>query len=427
MTGGRARWAAMLGVAAVVSALLAATGWLAPGSPKRPAAQEQNGCTILQAENVRGGAPTTLRLLSLPSGLTKRLTEVGYWINAMGYSAAQDAVYGVADGTRAGRYHDGAHAVRISRDGDVTDLGVVGKAGPRRPVWSQVTGATAGAIAGNHWYVRQNSDLYTVDIDPESDDYVRVVHRTSLRPVALANGVDDFAYDPADGLFYGVSTSSRGDNAVVTLDPATGKVAVVPGLRFPDGGAYGSVVLGPGVIYATANRAGHRSVTYRLPRDGSTPAVELSSGPALASGDAAGCYTEATPPPPPPPPPTTTPSTPPPPTTTPTPTPEPTPTPSPSPTPTPTTPAPEPPPPSQPPPVEEPVAVAPAPIPAPAPREEPTPAASPPTTPHARPTEKPKPVAQDTGIRTEEKRRWGLTTLILVLGAGAVAAARRHR
>jgi hypothetical protein len=73
--------------------------------------------------------------------------------------------------------------------------------------------------------------------------------------------------------------------------------------------------------------------------------------------------------------------------------------------------------------------MAPAPIPTLEPKAEPTPAAPapPPTSPHARPTEKPKPVAQDTGLRTEEKRRWGLTTLILVLGAGAVAAARRHR
>ncbi|WP_326955553.1 DUF6923 family protein [Amycolatopsis sp. NBC_01286] len=447
MTGGRARWAAMLGVAAVVSALLAATGWLAPSSPKRPAAPAPNGCTILQAENERSGAPTTLRLLSLPDGLTKRLTEVGYWINAMGYAPAQDVVYGVADGTRAGRYHDGAHAVRISRTGAVTDLGVVGKAGTPHPVWSQVTGATAGVVAGNHWYVRQNSDLYTVDVDPASADYVRVVHRTSLRPVSLADGVDDFAYDPADGLLYGVSTSSRGDSSVVTVDPSSGKVAVVPGLQLPSGGAYGSVVLGPGAIYATANHEGRRSVTYRLPRDGSGPAVEISTGPVLASGDAAGCYAEAAVPPPPPPtepPPNTPPPTEPPPNTPPPNTPPPNspppnspppnspppnpPTPTPTPKPKPK-PPPEQPPPSQPPPVEEPVA--PPPPPTASPREEPTtapPTPAPPTKkPHAVPTKKAEPVAQDTAVRTKEKRRWGLTTLILVLGAGAVAAARRHR
>jgi hypothetical protein len=428
LTGTRARWAAMLGVAAAVSGLLAATGWLAPASSKRPAAQDQDTCTILQAENEHDGAPTTLRLLSLPDGATKRETQVKYWINAMGYSAAQDVVYGVADGTRAGRYHDGAHAVRISRSGAVTDLGVVGRAGRPHPVWSRITGATAGAIAGNRWYVRQNSLLYTVDVDPASADYLRVVHRTLLRPVALATAVDDFAYDPADGLLYGVSTAPHRASEVVTLDPATGQVAVVPGLRFPDGGAYGSVVLAPGAIYATANQDHHRSVTYRLPRDGSGPAVEVSTGPALVSSDAAGCFSEPVPPP------TTSPTP-----TTPSPTPtspSPAPTsslsPTPTPTPTPSTPAPEPPPPPQPPPVEQAIVPAPAPLPVPVPLVGPPSAVPvpppPPSPPRVRPTQEPPPVETDPRVRTQEKRRWGLTALILILGGGAVAAhARRHR
>ncbi|MEV7097366.1 hypothetical protein AB0M80_31405 [Amycolatopsis sp. NPDC051045] len=424
MTGARARWAAVLGVAAAVSALLAATGWLAPPASRPEVAKEPAGCTILQAENEHAGAPTTLRLLSLPGGVTKRVTRAGYWINAMGYSAGQDVVYGVADGTRAGRYH-GAHAVRIDSAGAVTDLGVIGRAGAHHPVWSPVTGATAGAIDRDRWYVRQGSDLYTVDIEPTSADYLRVVHRTALRPVSLAVGVDDFAFDPADGLLYGVSATSRGGSSVVTVDPASGKVAVVPGLRFPDGGAYGSVVLAPGAVYATANHDGRqRSVIYRLPRDGSGPAVEVATGPPLVSGDAAGCYAEAPPPPsspqpsstPPPPPSSPVPSTPPA-----TQSPEPS----------------EPPPPPRPPPVEQPVippavpspapaaALPPSPVPTPMP---PAPAPPTPASHRALPAKKAEPVAKDTGRRTEEKRRWGLTALLLVLGGGAaVGHVRRHR
>jgi hypothetical protein len=252
-----------------------------------------------------------------------------------------------------------------------------------------------------------------------------VVHRTALRPVSLAVGVDDFAFDPADGLLYGVSATSRGDSAVVTLDPASGKVAVVPGLRFPEGGAYGSVVLAPGAIYATANRERQRSVTYRLPRDGSGQATEVATGPPLVSGDAAGCLWEAPPPstgqsPEPPPraeaPPVTQ-------------------------SPEPTPPEPSSPSPSQLPPVEQPVALPPAPVPVPpsspvvtpppvtsAPPPPPSPSPPPPTTSRARPVKEAEPVVQDTGRRTEEKRRWGLTALILVLGGGAaVAHGRRHR
>jgi hypothetical protein len=429
LTGTRIRWAAAFGAAAAVSALLAATGWLAPPATHLAVAREPGGCTVLQAENERDGAPTTLRLLVLPGGVTKRVSQAGYWINAMGYSAAQDVVYGVADGTRSGRYH-GAHAVRIDAAGVVTDLGVIRRAGARQPAWSPVTGATAGAIDGDRWYVRQGSDLYTVDIDPGGQDYVRVVHRTPLRPVSLAVGVDDFAFDPADGLLYGVSTTSRGDSSVVTIDPSSGKVAVVPGLRFPEGGAYGSVVLAPGAIYATANHDGQRSATFRLPRDGSGRPTEVASGPPLVSADAAGCFAEPPPPPSSPPPSTPPEQSSPPPSTPPSQSPAP-----PRTEPPPVTPAPEPPPTPQPPPVEQPVVVPPTPAPAPPPSPvvTPTPSTSvppppPPSTPRARPEEKAEPVAQDTGERTEEKRRWGLTTLILVLGGAAAAGhVRRHR
>jgi hypothetical protein len=43
------------------------------------------------------------------------------------------------------------------------------------------------------------------------------------------------------------------------------------------------------------------------------------------------------------------------------------------------------------------------------------------------PTEKPEPVVDGTAVKTKEKRRWGLTALILVLGGGAAVAHRRHR
>jgi hypothetical protein len=81
--------------------------------------------------------------------------------------------------------------------------------------------------------------------------------------------------------------------------------------------------------------------------------------------------------------------------------------------------------------VEQPVVLSPDPVPAatPAPVVTPPPATPPtPTTARVRPEKKAVPVARDTGQRTEEKRRWGLTALILVLGGGAAAAhGRRHR
>jgi len=421
----RTRWA-VFAAAASVAGILAATGWLAPAAAHRRVAQAGD-CTVLRVENERAGAPSTLRRVSLPSGETESVTEVGYWINAMGYAVGQDLVYGIADGTRDGRYDDGAHAVAIDRAGQVRDLGLIGRAGTRHPRWSQLTGATAATVAGNRWYVRKSGDLYTVDIDPASGNYLRVVRRVSMRQLSVAIGIDDFAYDQADGLLYGVSTSAD-DGKVVTIDPETGRITVPSLPRLPDATAYGSVVLGPdGALYATANRIGHRGVTYRVPRDGSGPAVEIGTGPALVTADAAGCL--SAPPPPPPPsttalPPTTVVTLP-----SPSPTPEP---------PVPTTtsevptvpstpePPPEPRPPFVPPPVEQAPVVAPTPTPTPTPTT--TPVAPAPTSHHAAPTPTSVAPQAEHANRTEVKRRWGLTALVLVLGGGAAMThLRRHR
>ncbi|GAA4529574.1 DUF6923 family protein [Amycolatopsis samaneae] len=412
----RAHWVAFA-AAVAVAGLLALTGAFAP---PRSTAGAPPDCLVLQAENEHAGAPTTLRRFAVPSGRTEALSEVGYWLNALGYAEKQDLVYAVADGNRAGRFLDGAHAVTIDRHNAVTDLGPVARAGARRPVWSLVTGATAGAVAGRVWYVRRDGELYTVDIDPASPGYVRVIGQAPLRPISLAISVDDFDYDPADGLLYGVSTSSRGGGAVVTIDPATGHVAERPDLRFPPATAYGAVVLGKdGALYATANRIGHRSVTYRLPRDGSAPATEVATGPPLVSADAAGCLGPPLPPSTPPAtPPTTPPSTPPsaPPS-------SPLPPPPLEPPPSPSVVPPQPPPSPQPPP----------PVPSPPPSALPTPRmVAPPPSPapsrHRRPEATPTPTTQAAEAKrshaesVKTQRRWGVTGLVLILGAGAVAA-----
>ncbi|HEY2063302.1 MAG TPA: hypothetical protein VGH57_33340 [Amycolatopsis sp.] len=410
-----------LAAAVVVSGLLAVSGLLSP--PGRTSAAADAGCDILQVENQFSGSSSVVRL-TVPEGDRRELGETGYALNAIAYSADQDMVYGVADAPRHGRFSDGAHAVEISRSGQVTDLGAVGRAG-RRGGWSWATGATAGAIDGTTWYLQRANDLYTVDIDPAGPDYLTVTGRVQLRPVVLASGVDDFAYDAASGLLYGVSMSFAGHGRVVTIDPRTGHVEPVPGLRFPAASAYGAVVLGPDkTLYATANRIGYRSVTYRLPLDGSSPAAEISTGPPLVSSDAAGCLVSSPPPSSPPP------SSPPPPSSSPSPPPSSSsspPPPSSSPTPAPPPLPPLPPPPNAPVLVEQPSPQPRTDTPTPSPTPTPTPSAvqAPPPSPTPSGRPKPQPSASpvvDTAAHVKEQRRWGLTVLILVLGAGAAAS-----
>ncbi len=399
----------MAAAAAAVAGLLVASGWLAPARQRAAAAS----CRVLQVES-RDGRSSDIVRLTLPSGSRHVVHHSPFALNAIAYSAAQDVTYGVADG----RFPDGWHAVRIDSGGELTDLGAVGRE-THHGEWSWVTGATAGAMSGNSWYVKRATSLYTVDVDPHSSGYLSATGPVLLRPWWLASGVDDFAYNPEDGLLYGVSSSAEG--AVVTVNPVSGQVAKVPGERFPDA-TYGSVVFGPDhKLYATANWIDGRNVTYRL--DGGS-AVEVSTGPPLVMSDGAGCLAEPPPPPPPPPPSSSAP----PPTS-----PSPTPSTSASPTPssTPTSPTPPPPPSStsSSPPPTTPSPIVPTPTPTPQPPDaiiQPIPMPQPPAPSRAAPVKAiPKPPekrAAKARNNVKKQRRWGVAAILLVVGGGAVAA-----
>ncbi|MER7861214.1 serine protease [Amycolatopsis japonica] len=388
-----------------VAGLVGASALLAP-----MAARAAESCLVVQAETGSYGK-SKLRWLDVGSGTTSRVTEPGYRLNALGYSATRDLVFGVAEGLSRG-----AHAVTIDRAGKTRDLGPITRAGNRLPLWSPVAGVTAGAIGGDSWYLLRNGTLYTVDLTP-GERYLRVIKTVFLRPITLAHDVNDFAYH--NGLLYGVSTTWRGKGAVITIDPETGKVREAEDARFPPADVYGSVVLGrDGALYATANRIGGRSVLYRLDRSGQVTVV--LSGPPLAGSDAAGCLTAPEPEPPKPEPPKPEPPKP-----TPAPTPSPTsappstspsPSPSPSPTPTPSSsPTPTPSPSSSPAPTSAPQVMPQPPV------SQPRPSRS------AAPRERKQVAAEvDAHARTKEKRRWGLTALVLILGGGAAAGAVRR-
>jgi hypothetical protein len=406
-------WKRLLSLAglAVVGVLLAVSASIAPA-----ANGQGRACIALQVQNIRPEALSALSRIELPGGAVTQLGEIGYRVNAMGYSPEQNLVYGVAEANRNDQFPGGAHVVTIDRDAQVTDLGPVSREGGQHVPWSVITGATAGAIHGNKWYLRKDSSLYTVDISPASRSYLTVLRVTPLRLTSLAVGVDDFDFDPADGLLYGVSMSWLGNGSVVTIDPGTGSVRTVPGLRLPAGGPAGSAVIGAdGALYVTSNRDDQRSVLYRISRDGSGSVTELSSGPQLATSDAAGCLTETTSPPVSTPPVSTPPGNPPP---GPLPLPNSPPTGSHAASPPPNAPAPT-------------LVPTPAPTSAvvPAGQSSPPPLAtiSPPATRVSKPLpSQPLAAAVKRDHHTALKRRWGLAVLVLIFGASAAAHGMRR-
>jgi hypothetical protein len=363
-------------------------------------AQTTSGCTILEVTGAHSVGGTHLVERMLPSDQETVLRTLHEPVNAIG--AAADLVYGVGD-------H--GHVVTLDRSGHERDLGLPKGHHPRA-----LSGATAGTVVGDRWYVRSGGTLYQVDVDPASHAYLRITGAVRLRPSSLAANLDDLDARPGSGALYGVAQPNRWHGIVVRVDPLSGGITPVRG-DLPGGSAYGAVSFGPdGALYARQNDIAGRSVRYRIPLHGSHVMV-LDTQRAVESSDATGCLPAV----PPPPPTTTTP----PPTTTTT-TPPPTTTPSPPTTttttipPTTTTPAPLAaiPPPS--------TTVRPPPPP-PSPTPPPVTLVVPPPPPVTTIPDDPLrtstaiPVA-DVTERTQQ-RRWGLTVLILIIG-GAAAGSR---
>ncbi|MFC5059275.1 DUF6923 family protein [Saccharothrix xinjiangensis] len=375
-------------------------------------------CATIQVE-AGGHGPSSVFEVRFPEGSSTPLGTLDRRLNAIGYSHAQALVYGVDDDGRL---------VALNRAGRLVGT-------PTEPV-HLLRHAVAGAVVGERLVVRVGPWLYSVDINPASPGYGRISHEATLRS-AEGLSVDDFDHNAADGLLYGVSTHGRG-SVVVAINPTTGRVTRVPGVgRLPGGSSYGAVTLSrDGSLYVTNNRLDGRSVLYRVALDGSGTVTEITSRRSLNTIDSSGCL--AAPPvvDPPDPTPTPTPTTPP--TTT---TPPPTPTPPPTTTPPLTT-------------TPSPPTTTPAPLPVvpPPPRRTTTPTTPPTTSPPTRPAPAPEPPGPVPGAlpagppedmklperkNTEEpalrnnvrdQRRWGLTAILLILGAAAMGrqAARRR-
>ncbi len=367
-------------------------------------------CVALQVQAASVGGPSTLLSVELPSGAATTVTVLDQRLNAFGYSAAQGVYYGIS---RSGR------VIRVDRQGITTDLG-------RVPHLALVQ-AVAGTVHGDYFYVRSGDAVYVVDINPASADFLGLVRARVLWPLDIFVSVDDFDYNPADGLLYGVATKLFGHPEVVTIDPNSGHVhPLSPRVPMPDGPGYGAAVFGPdGALYATNNDERGQSTLYRVPLDGTGEVTRLSARPAARTIDSAGCYQA---PPPTVVPPTTT-TTPPPAATTTTTAPS---------TTVPTTPAPparssSPSPttvseaavPPTSPTTGNPIVPAGAPVPPPPVATATTPTAPRPVSKQTFEVDRPvEEVVAMSDRSTETKRRWSLAVLLLVVGAGAVAAQR---
>ncbi|SDI34704.1 hypothetical protein SAMN05192558_107246 [Actinokineospora alba] len=363
----RARWA----LAPVIGFAVVAVS-SGPAAAAAPAV-----CVALQVQGAGGGLSALARV-ELPSGRVTPVADLGFRVNAIGYAAKQDVAYGLASHGRSGALSGGGHVVTIGRDGKITDRGPLRSPG-------QALGATAGAVSGTRWYLRSGLTLSVVDVDPASRTYLTVVSTVSLRSPGLAQTVDDFDLGP-DGLLHGVATQGR----LVTINPADGEVREIESANLGGGRGYGAAVTGPdGMLYVLGEHVRGRSTWFRVSLRSPSSVETIVSPTSMDHTDAAGCLRPGA---------------------------------------VPVPPAPAVPP--RPAPRSTPTAAIPATPTVPAPPASSAPVMAPPTNPAPSrkryKTATTVPRAENALDRTEEKRRWGLAVLVLILAGGA-GAVRRTR
>ncbi|GLZ42930.1 hypothetical protein [Actinokineospora sp. NBRC 105648] len=421
------RRTALAGVSAACVAL--AGGALLSGGEGQAAPIRAADCVFYRVHSTDRGL-STLSRVQAADGTVVRIGGLGHRVNAVGYSVRSNTIWGLSTRSTGGSFDNGAHVVSIAGNGAVVDYGQVHRINGLPFPAGRLAEATAGTVVGDLLVVRDRRALFSIDVNPASNTFLGLVAVTPLWPSDAVRDVDDFDFRATDRRFYGVTTDDRRSAAVLRIDPDTGRVSTVDGVRLPGAGAYGAVVVGPdNSLYATVNDSHDRSRLFRVGLAGGQ-VDEVAAWAAVSSSDATGCLPSAAPPVIPP-------------------------------SPSPTSPAPQlPEPPNEPPPVAAPPAPLPVPVPVPAPRTtvattspaaevpvlpppvvvpEPVrtqPALSPtpiPVVPPARATNRQSPTttvvatSDRTHRKTEKKRRWGLTVLILVIGAGAAAASSRRR
>lgn len=361
------------------------------------AAQEDapSDCALLHVATT--SAEPTLRRVTVPEATSTSLPPPEVAIEALGYARRQHSAYGITS-TGTFPFRTG-NVVTLEREGTVHELGPLRHRAPLPGVWHG--DIRAGAISGDEWYLVAGNRLYTVNIDPDSPDYLSVIDGTWLPPWLFPLTIGDIAVTPRQTLRT-VTTNHHHEAMVVEIAIPNATIVSAEPVALPPA-SYGAIVLGPrGATYAIADNVSGHSRLYRIGAERSET-VELSRGRPLRRNDAAGCLPSRPSPPPtsPPPPSKPSPPDPPPRETTPhtppsnvppsagTPSPEPT-----SP-PTGTTP-------TSPPGPSHPTTTPPPP--------EPSRGALP-------PPPNPRPVRE---LDTATKRQWVLATLLLIIGSGVV-------
>lgn len=237
------------------------------------------------------------------TGKRTLMGTLNYYVNAIGYNIKDHYIWGA---------RVNGSIVSIGIDGSTTSYAITGLPSSEYII---------GDVSPDGYYYLYDSGnqiYYTIDLDPSRATYLKLVNPTNNyvvdgrspkgTPLASEIAIDDWAYNPQDGLLYGViratTVTINNGNAfsVNTLDPVTNtrvwkkKVDNSGGFREPKTATsrfFGATFFdNSGNFYAVANASGnffkidlttdpHKSILLSDP----------SLGIAVTKNDGAGCPT----------------------------------------------------------------------------------------------------------------------------------------
>ncbi|WP_157641371.1 DUF6923 family protein [Longispora albida] len=202
-------------------------------------------------------SPSTFYRYDISENIAYEITKFTQTVNGIGYSEPQKLFYGFSRLNNGQPYSDRlGRILTITPGGQVTDMGGVRNLKALGLPNYALNGVYNGAIDSNKYYLRDDTTLYVVDIDPQSPTYLNLLDSKVIQGKGYFG---DWDWNPVDSKLYGVSTLDPNDPRLVSVDPATGVLTDLghpAGLTSGDqhGSIYGAVFITPdGTMYAINN------------------------------------------------------------------------------------------------------------------------------------------------------------------------------
>jgi hypothetical protein len=198
------------------------------------------------------------------------------------------AAYNPADGYIWGALSNPDRAiVRIGRDFSTTIYTI-----PQLPSANPYVGAISQT--GVYYLKAGGSSFHTIDLNPNSDDYLKYLTGGSL---SQSINIHDWAFNAVDNQLY---TVEKGTNQLIRINPTSGAVAklgevpVLAGLNYTYGAVYFDAA---GNFYVSANQTGTIYVIYaaQSATGGNMESNIFAFGPSSSSNDGARCPTAPVP------------------------------------------------------------------------------------------------------------------------------------